>query len=240
MPIPPQLLCLPPAGTGPSIYHPWKMRHIDRVETVAVSLPGHEARIAEPLPSSIETLADQLANELAPRTKHRYAMFGYSMGALLAYEVVRRWTQEGLPTPEVFFILGCNPPNQQLENHEPLHPLESAKFWKAVVDLGGTPKEILDVPEALDLFEPVVRNDFRICENHIHRIGEPLACPAHVFVADRDVMVDMQTASGWRAFMSEEVTLHTVPGTHMLERSVLNSLLNRLLELWPALEATNN
>ncbi|MCF1494527.1 thioesterase [Agrobacterium vitis] len=233
MPTRPQLLCLPPAGTGPSLYHPWTMRHTDRVETVAVSLPGREARIAEPLPSSIETLADQLADELAPRARHRYAMFGYSMGALLAYEVVRRWIKAGLPAPEVFFILGCNPPNRLLENYELLHPLESGKFWKAVADLGGTPREFLDVPEALELFEPIVRNDFRICENYNHTFGAPLACSAHVFVADRDAMVDIQTASGWRAFMSEEVTLHTVSGIHMLERASFDKLLDRILDLWP-------
>lgn len=233
MPTNPQLLCFPPAGTGPSLYHPWTIRHTDRVETVAVSLPGREARIAEPLPTSLSTLADLLAKELAHRTRQRYAMFGYSMGALLAYEVVRRWTRARLPAPEVFFILGCNPPNRLLENSERLHLLESGEFWKAVADLGGTPRELLDIPEALDLFEPVVRNDFRICENYNPTPGAPLACPAHVFIADRDATVDMQTASGWSAFMTGGVTLHTVSGSHMLERTVLNSLPDRLLELWP-------
>lgn len=233
MPTPPQLLCLPPAGTGPSLYHPWKIRHNDRIETIAVSLPGREARISEPLPTSLETLADRLAGDLEPRTKRRYAMFGYSMGALLAYEIVRRWTRAGLPGPEVFFILACNPPDRVLDNREQFHPLESDAFWKEIARLGGTPKELLDMPEALVLFEPMVRNDFRICETYQHRPGTPLDCPAHVFIAEGDSLVDKQTAAGWRDFVTGEVTLHTIPGIHMLERPAFDALLDKLLSLWP-------
>ncbi|MGL4094441.1 thioesterase II family protein [Agrobacterium cavarae] len=232
MPSLPQLLCLPPAGTGPSLYHPWRSRHTDCVETIAVSLPGREGRICEPLPDSLSTLADRLADELASRTKQRYAMFGYSMGALLAYEVVRRWIDLGLPGPDVLFILGCNPPDRMLEKRDEFHPLESEKFWKAIADLGGTPTELLDMPEALEFFEPVVRNDFRICETYQHVPGAPLACPAHVFVAENDLLVDKETALSWRNFVSGDVTVHTVPGLHMLERQALDAMLDRVLTLW--------
>lgn len=89
----------------------------DRIDAIAVSLPGREARISAPLPTSLETLADRLAGGLAPRTRRHYAMFGYSMSTLLAYEIVRRWTRAGLPGPEVFFILAD------------LRPLTPSKFW---------------------------------------------------------------------------------------------------------------
>jgi surfactin synthase thioesterase subunit len=229
----PQLLCLPPAGTGPSLYYPWTLRHRDRVDIHPVSLPGRETRIGEPLPGSLDELADQLADQLAPRLARRYALFGYSMGAVLAYEVARRWARRGLPAPEMIFILGCNPPDRLLEGSEPLHTLESTAFWQAITDLGGTPREILETPEALTLFEPIVRNDFRICETYRHRPdGTRLDCAAHAFVADRDTLVDAETALGWRAFVGGAFTLHALQGNHMLERDAFASLLDTLVAIW--------
>lgn len=230
----PRLLCLPPAGTGPSLYYPWTLRHRDRLDIHPVSLPAREARIAEPPPRDLDELAGRLATELAPRARGRYALFGYSMGAVLAYEMARRWTRAGLPAPEVLFILGCNPPDRLLEKRQPLHVLESGPFWRAISDLGGTPREILDNPEALALFEPVVRNDFRICETYECPPGAArLPCPAHVFVADGDSLVDAETAAGWRDFVAGGVTMHGLEGRHMLDRPALSAFLDTLLTLWP-------
>lgn len=55
-----------------------------------VALPGREARFNDPLPSSIDNLADALAEELEQHITERYAIFGYSMGAFLGYEIGRR------------------------------------------------------------------------------------------------------------------------------------------------------
>jgi surfactin synthase thioesterase subunit len=231
----PQLLCLPPAGAGPSLFHPWTLRHRDRIDVRPIPLPGRETRITEPLPASLEAMADQLAAQLAPALAPRYALFGYSMGAVLGYEMARRWAGAGLQTPEMIFILACNPPDRLAETREPLHTLESGAFWQAIMDLGGTPKELLDLPEALALFEPIVRNDFRICETYQHLAGGfRLGCPAHVFIADRDSMVDAETAALWQDFVAGDVVLHPLPGNHMLERRAFAALLDRLLTLWPA------
>ena len=229
-----QLLCFPPAGAGPSLYHPWIQRHRDWLDIYAVPIPGREMRMAEPLPRSLEALADMLADELAPRANGRYAMFGYSMGAVLAYEVARRWAHRGLPAPEMVFILSCNPPDRLLAAEDAIHALPEAAFWQTILDLGGTPKELLDFPEARVLFEEILRNDFRICETYEHHAdGVPLNCPAHAFVADGDTLVNGETASGWRAFFSGPFRVHALRGSHMLEKAPFAALLDSILSLWP-------
>ena len=229
----PQLFCLPPAGAGPSLFYPWTLRHRDRLKIHPVALPGHESRMAEPPPRSLDELADLLAAELAPNLRGRYAMFGYSMGAVLAYELGRRWARRGFPAPEMVFILACNPPDRLFDGREPLHTMENTAFWQAVTDLGGMPKEILELAEARTLFEPILRNDFRICEAYQHRSdGARLNCLAHAFIADDDGMVDAETAAGWYAFFNGEFTLHTLRGKHMLERGKLDALLDRVTSLW--------
>jgi surfactin synthase thioesterase subunit len=236
MPPLPQLLCFPPAGGGPSLYFPWTQRHRDRLDISPVPIPGRETRMAEPPARSLEMLADALADELAPRANSRYAMFGYSMGAVLAYEVARRWATRGLPAPEMVFILSCNPPDRLLTDCDAIHTLEGEVFWQTILDLGGTPRELLEFPEARMLFEPVLRNDFRICETYEHRgDGVRLNCPAHAFIADGDTLANAETASGWRAFFAGPFQMHALRGNHMLEKAPFAALLDSVLALWPDL-----
>ncbi len=229
----PVLLCLPPAGTGAGLFRNWAQIAPNTMTVHPVALPGREKRYNEPPPRSIDALADQLAMELEPYVGSRYAIFGYSMGALLGYEIARRFSGAGLRQPDAFFVLGCNAPDRMVYEREPFHTMEPAAFHQALVDLGGTDAEILNNPEAMELFEPVLRNDFRICETHVHDAARgTLDCPAHVFLSDADAFVNEYAAAAWSDFVTGGTSLHRVSGPHMLERPVLDTLPARLEALW--------
>lgn len=231
----PQLICLPPAGAGPSLYQPWIRQYSDRLDVFPATLPGREARLFDPLPTSLEALADLLVDQLVSRLSRRYALFGYSMGAALSYEICRKFAERGIAPPEILFLLAANPPDRLLDRQAPIHKLESAEFRRELKEIGGTPDEILDNAEAMSLFEPVLRNDFRLCETYEYRPGpNRIVCPAHAFVADRDHLVSAQSAAGWRAFLSGPFTLHHLTGAHMLDRETFAAFPERLLALWAA------
>jgi surfactin synthase thioesterase subunit len=232
-PLRPTLLSLPPAGVGPSLFRPWAGGASDAMRIHPVSLPGREARFNDPVPASLDALADRLAEELEPHIAGRYAIFGYSMGALLGYELGRRWVRWGLRAPEMFFALGCNAPDRMLENRLPFHTMNPQDFRQALVDLGGIHDEILNNPEAMALFEPVLRHDFRLCETYEHRPDRgKLACPAHVFVADDDDFISWAAASAWSGFVSGRVEMHSVEGGHMIARNRFNAMRGSIERLW--------
>ena len=227
------LLCLPPAGAGAGLFRNWTRIAPSTMTVHPVALPGRETRYTEPAPRSIDALADQLAVELEPYTGGRYAIFGYSMGALLGYEIARRFSDAGLRQPEVFFALGCNAPDRMVYARDPFHTMEPGAFRQALIELGGTDAEILNNPEAMELFEPVLRNDFRICETYAHDAARgTLDCPAHVILSDADSFVNKQAAAAWSHFVTGGTSLHQITGPHMLERSVLDTLPARLEALW--------
>lgn len=229
----PQLLCLPPAGAGPSLYRSWKGRHGDRVDIHPVSLPGREARFVEPMPESIAHLADILADELQDRLAERYAIFGYSMGALLAYEILRRWSGRGIRPPEAVFVLAAGAPDRFLVGMDPIHELSDEDFVAALIGIGGMPAEILDNPEAMAFFTPVIRNDFRLCETYLHDGGEaPISSSAHAFVATGDTLVPAETSAAWENFFSGDFRQHVIDGKHMLDKEPFDGLLDRILSLW--------
>lgn len=143
-PSPPVLLCLPPAGTGAGLFRNWARIAPNTMTVHSVALPGREKRYNEPPPLSIDALADQLAMKLEPYVGGRYAFFGYSMGALVGYEIARRFSGAGLRQPDVFFVLGCNAPDRTVYEREPFHTMAPAAFNQALVDLGGIEAEILN------------------------------------------------------------------------------------------------
>ena len=229
----PVLLCLPPAGTGAGLFRNWAQIAPSTMTVHPVALPGREKRFIEPAPRSIDALADQLALELEPYIDGRYAIFGYSMGALLGYEIARRFASAGLPPPEVLFVLGCNAPDRMVYDRVPFHTMDHTAIHRTLVELGGTDTEIRNNPEAMDVFEPVLRNDFRICETYVHDAARgTLNCPAHIFLSDGDAFVNEEAAAAWCNFVTGGTTMHQVSGQHMLERSALDMLLARLETIW--------
>src|SRR4051794_9909349 len=96
-----RLVCLPHAGGSASYYHPLSAALSPAVEAVAVQYPGRQDRRSEPLVDDLLVLADRLADALADEPGP-LALFGHSMGAVLAFEVARRLEREGREIAALF------------------------------------------------------------------------------------------------------------------------------------------
>lgn len=232
-----RLFCLPPAGAGPSIFYPWLDAAPRHIEVCPVAVPGREDLMRAPLPASIDALADHLAQALLPALDRPFALLGYSMGALVAYEVARRWHAQGARQPAMFVALAARSPTAPADRNEPIHLLGSQAFRAALIDLGGTPREVLDNADVMSLFEPILRNDLRIAETYRAPANQPafkLSCPLHAFVSPDDAVLDEKDAAAWADCSDARFELHRVQGPHMLGREALLGVLSSVSKLWPA------
>jgi surfactin synthase thioesterase subunit len=218
-----RLYCIPYAGGGPGAFRSWSPGLAEQVELRTVLLPGRERRFAEPALDSIGGIADLLVPALAPHLEPPFAMFGHSMGAMVGYEVARRLSASAQP-PVCFLVSGARAPH--IPHRGPIyHRLPDARFIDAVRGLGGTPRELLEHEEILELMLPTLRADFRAAETYIRQPAPPLSCPVTAFGGAEDALVAHEDLAAWSAHTSEQFQLHLLPGDHFFLGTAQDRLL---------------
>lgn len=177
-----------------------------------VELPGRGRRAGEALCYSLEELADDAFAQLRENLgKGRYALFGHSMGAALAYLCLLRIRRAGLPLPEALFLSGKAAPDVVQDKGR--HRLPRPEFLEMLRAMGGCPPEILQHQELIDYFEPILRADFQAIETWRHLPEEPLQLPLVVMVG-RDDEVTRNKAAAWSQVTCGEFRMHEFDGDH--------------------------
>jgi len=222
-----RLFCFPYSGADASVFIRWADGLPATVELCPVQLPGRGARLSEPPLTDVYPLAEACAEGLLPWLDKPFALFGHSLGALVAFELARYLERRHGLAPVHLFASGCDAP-QLPERETNMHHLPDAEFIKALRRLQGTPEAVLADPELRDLVLPILRADFTICETYEYRHGPPLACAISAYGGLRDAYVGRERLEAWRIQTSGPFTVRMFPGDHFFLNSD-RSLLLRIL-----------
>lgn len=206
------LFCFPHAGGAASYFHPWSAPLAPGIEVLAVQYPGREDRAAEPCVTNIADLADQIHAALGSSLPHRFAFFGHSMGAILAFEVARRITRHEGRRPAHLFVSGR--PSPPWNRHRNLHLAGTPALIAELRSLGGTDPRILGDSEALELILPAMRADYTASETYRFEPGPPLSCDITAMTGDHDWLHTTGDAAGWSAHTTGAFNLLVYPGGH--------------------------
>ncbi|MEU5694772.1 alpha/beta fold hydrolase [Actinosynnema sp. NPDC020468] len=207
------LVCLPFAGAGASFFRPWKGYARGALDVRPLQLPGREELIDEEpftdVPTATTALAADLRGALEPGA--RVALFGHSLGAVLAYELARRLTADlevvGL------FVSGSPEPHRGRERRAT--GLSDDEFLARVAEFAGYRHEALRDPEMREMVLPALRADVRMHEDYAPEGVEPLDVPITVLRGEDDELVSPADAAGWSAVAGAGVELVELPGGHM-------------------------
>lgn len=206
-----RLFCLPHAGGSAVFYRPWAKAVGPAVEVHAVQYPGRADRLADALVTDAHQLARLIAGAMAPLLDRPAALFGHSMGAVLAYEVARLLQERGV-APVHLFASGARPPHDRGDDR--VADKDDDAVVAEMVKLGGTDAEALQDPELRELVLPYVRNDFALIERYAHRPGVRLTVPVTAIVGDADPHVTADRARGWADVTDGRFALSVLPGGH--------------------------
>lgn len=208
-----RLFCFPYAGGGATVFSAWARGLPPEVEVVAVQPPGREARIVEKAYGDLAQLVDAMYPELLPHLDRPFAFYGHSNGGLMAFELARTLRRTGGPMPRHLFVGGRPAPQLDVEE-EQIHALPHDEFLAALRRFAGTPEEILQNAEIMELIEPVLRADFCLGETYAYAPEPPLDLPVSAYGGVRDDEVTPEEVEAWGAQTSRAFHLKMFQGDH--------------------------
>ena len=225
------IVCLPYAGGSANAFHSWTFDPVDRLIVRPVELPGRGARFSETPHRSFKTLIPALAAELHQDMNGPFALFGHSMGALIAFELCRHFRRCGKRLPIHLFVSGCRAPQCQ-------HPNSDGAWYRAPLPifldrlrkLNGTPAAVLENRELLQAMLPFLRADFRMVHQY-HYVPEPrLSLPITAFGGRNDSQVPVTDLRAWEQQTSVQLRSYVFPGDHFFLREQKASVVEQILE----------
>ena len=175
------LLCLPYSGASAMVYSRWRRQLPPWLQLQPVELPGRGARYDEPLQTDMRALALQLAREHKPALQAPYALFGHSLGALLACEMAHAFRALGAPEPVALFASGTAAPSMRSDYDRGFAEAQSDdQLIEQLRTFQGTSEEVLGNQELMSLTLPILRADFMLCGRFRPMQRPLLKYPVHV------------------------------------------------------------
>jgi medium-chain acyl-[acyl-carrier-protein] hydrolase len=209
-----RLFCLPYAGGTTGVYRTWSKLLPPDIEVAAVTLPGRTPGSGEPLLDSIGEIIDALVPEVQAATDRPYALFGHSMGALVAFELAVALQAAGGPGPDCLFVSGRRAPDEP-HTTSFIHDLPDGQFLDAVDrSYGAVPDAIRGEPDLLAMLLPGLRADVRTFETYAPLTDARVRCPVHVYGGADDTRPRPEQLRGWQRVAEQAITVDLFPGDH--------------------------
>jgi medium-chain acyl-[acyl-carrier-protein] hydrolase len=194
------------------VYRQWADVLPPDIEVGAILLPGHEARLREAPFTRLEPLVDALVTGLRTHMDLPFAMFGHSLGALVAFHVACRLRDEGAAEPAHLFVSGRRAP-QLPPRHPPITHLPDPEFVEEVRRrYNGISDEVIRHPDLLALLVPTLKADMAVIETYVHREGIPLECPISVYGGDDDPEATPAELVSWKVQTRGPLSVRMFPG----------------------------
>lgn len=209
-----RLFYFPYAGGSAAACAHWQRQLPAWLQLCLVELPGRSWRFAEPFPRSLPDLAASLAAELRPYAAVTCAVYGHSMGALLAYEVAKRL--EAFPEVRLrkLLISGSAAPSRRKRADPPVSHYSDVDLVQLLVDMKGTAPQVLADADLMSLLLPRLRADYALCENYADDGSVRLRVPVASLCGDQDIDAAEEDMLFWREVTRGSFTSHIFPGGH--------------------------
>ena len=233
------MFCFPYAGGGTLPFRHWSKALPPFVELYLVQLPGREALVREPPFTRLSEIVEAAVPELLPYLDKPFAFFGHSMGAFISFEIASLLRRKYRIQPAHLFVSGCRAP--QIESTKPpIYNLPEGEFLEELRRLNGTPKEVLENPELMQLVKPLLRADFEVADTYTYTRTAPLDCPITAFGGLRDPEANRMELKAWCEQTSAAFSLQIFPGDHFFLHTSQPRLLQTIAYQLQRLEAKCN
>lgn len=231
-----RLFCIPYAGGGENIYQSWSVSAPKYLEVIGVRLPAHGSRISEPPVTDIEILTGHLTTALRVYNDKPIALFGHSVGALLAYLTCRELAKNisNIPKesltdiPLALFVSGREAPSVK----SVLPPLHNLPASQLVTELNnryrGIPDDVMEDQKLLEKYIPALQADLKMNETYRHQQTSKLPCSICAFGGRTDPCVNDQALVQWQKETTGNFALQCFNGAHFFLNDARDTILQTI------------
>lgn len=207
----PTLYIFPHAGGSAQYYVPFAKTFTSDIKRVAVQYPGRDGIHDLGSFTGIPELAARVYATLSTshRSDGRMALFGHSMGALLAFEVARRFEAAGAPVAALFVSASAAPGRIGYE----YIPESDQGLLRALGEMTGANPEFLEDEEFAAKILPTLRG-LKAVANYECPPDARVSCPIFAFLGDDDEVATYEKVMPWSERTTGEFTARVFTGHH--------------------------
>lgn len=220
------LICLPHAGGGTAMFHPWKAKPLRGLGVHPVCLPGREARIREKPFTRMAPLLDWLEAQLGSVLQEPHILLGHSMGGVVGYALCLRRMRRNLPLPQALVVSACLPP--PVQRPVLMHRLEKSALLDRLRGYDPANLAFDTYPELWDLMEPALRADFSVVETFDPPPSPPLPIPVIALSGRDDPLIRASDMNRW-SDRAESFEHHSFDGGHFYLRNAPDQVLEQVI-----------
>ena len=177
-----RIFCIPYAGSGASLYSAWDKYFDNDIEIDPIQLPGRENHRKEPFINDMNIISEKIADLIASMSDKPFALFGYSMGGVISYEVVLKLLHKYNLIPDVLFMGASSVFGERDFKVSELAENDLIKYLERI---GGSDNSAYESELYRNSYLPIIRNDYRLLERY-HFGFEPLPCRIVSFASKTD------------------------------------------------------
>ena len=206
---------IPHAGGSAKSYCCFKKYLPDSIKIVPMEIAGRTSRSDEPFFMTVQDCARDLLDRHADIIKNeKYALFGHSMGTMIATELVSLIQTQGLPEPEHVFLSGRFAPDEIYDLINKKNPSDDdiLSFFSVNSLL---PDSVLSNKDVLNLFSKIICSDVRMTEGFsISSDKVKFRCDISIMYGQDDELLKVSDMKGWTRFADKKCTFCSFPGGH--------------------------
>jgi len=211
-----RLFCIPYNGGGVTSYHAWSGLVPASIEVYAAQLPGQMDRRDEPAPPTLVDWARGLADAIAPLLDRPYALYGHSLGALVAFEVARTLRARGLPEPAILFVGAIHAPH--LPDPFPVSDRLTDLPTLARLGMLDALAPLLADPQLVRELRPTIQSGIDRLKGYRLEDQPAMGCPIVAMGGSRDEIVRREHLEAWREHSSAGYEHLVFDGGHLFHQ----------------------
>lgn len=209
------LFFLSHAGGSARSYASFKRFLPKELTVVPMELSGRFTRMSEPLLDNAADCVADLIEQHSEQITGDYALFGHSMGTVLAIELVKQAKEKGLAMPCHVFLSGKNPPDEDVHCFEHIEDASDDEIISFFTNNSLSSAAPVPDQALVKMLNRILCTDVRMAERYRATPEDvKFPCDITVFYGTEDPLMQRVDMHSWNRFTDGKCSFYPFTGDH--------------------------